>query len=125
MRVVKGFAYSGVILLIGMAHFYLLDNIDDILSMIIITLVLVTLNIGIWYLLEESFIKEMDSIKRKYINKGAEDILNQMYDDPLIQEYMKQRVPLINVKGEEYGSTSLWGKIRDFKDKKYTPKDIF
>ncbi len=121
MKLLKGFAYVGISMLFIGIQWYLMLVSTDTLSIILISLMSITLVFFVSHLVEASFNKEMDSMKRKYINKGAEDILNQMYDDPQIQEYMKQSVPLINGKGEEYGSTSLWGKIRDFKDKGYNP----
>jgi len=121
MKLIKGFAYAGISMLFIGIQWYLITVTTDGLSVILITLMSLTLVFVVGHLVETSFNKEMDSMKRNYINKGADDILNQMYDDPEIQEYMKQRVPLINGKGEEYGSTSLWGKIRDFKNKGYNP----
>lgn len=121
MKLLKGFAHVGISMILIGIQWYLMSVTTDALSIILISLMSITLIFVVSHLVETSFNKEMDSMKRNYINKGAEDILNQMYDDPQIQEYMKQRVPLINGKGEEYGSTSLWGKIRDFKDKGYNP----
>ena len=106
------------------SYFFVVPQLD-IAGTLICGFVFTLLTVFFISALNDKFDKELSKIKNDHMKRGATDVLDQMYDDLEIHEIMKQSVPLRNSKGEEYGSTSVWGKLRDFRDRKYEPSKYY